>query len=166
MFLAWKEKEYLWTWWEISEFCSPGDNTVNWYIEHQNCSHLASTASQFISLCSLLLILRNMRGGRARERERGIKRTKSIKRQVALESLNLPWPWELCSTDIGKDTLTSTVYTVGFPHSSVGKESACNAADPGSIPGSGRSATEGIVYPLQDIWASLVAQLVYSWYIL
>ena len=26
-----------------------------------------------------------------------------------------------------------------FPHSSVGKESACNTGDPGSIPGSGRS---------------------------
>ena len=37
----------------------------------------------------------------------------------------------------------------GFPHSSVGKESACNAEDPGSIPGSGRSAGEGIGYPLQ-----------------
>ena len=166
MFLAWKEKEYLWTWWEISEFCSPGDNTVNWYIEHQDPSLLASTASQFISLCPLLLILRNMRGWGTRERERGIKRTKSIKTQVALESLNSPWPWELCSTDIGKDTLTSTVYTVGFPHSSVGKESACNAENPGSIPGSGRSATEGIGYPLQYTWASLVAQLVYSWSIL
>ena len=33
--------------------------------------------------------------------------------------------------------------TVGFPHSSVGKESACNAADPGSIPGLGRSPGEG-----------------------
>ena len=30
-----------------------------------------------------------------------------------------------------------------FPHSSVGKKSACNAGDPGSIPGSGRSAGEG-----------------------
>ena len=38
---------------------------------------------------------------------------------------------------------------MGFPHSSVGKESACNAEDPGSIPGSGRSAREGIGYPLQ-----------------
>ena len=47
-----------------------------------------------------------------------------------------------------------------FPHSSVGKESACNAGDPGSIPGSGRSAGEGIGYPLQYSWASLVAQLV------
>ena len=47
-----------------------------------------------------------------------------------------------------------------FPHSSVGKESACNAGDPGSIPGSGRSAGKGIGYPLQYSWASLVAQLV------
>ena len=42
---------------------------------------------------------------------------------------------------------------------SVGKESACNAGDPGSIPGLGRSAGEGISYPLQYSWASLVAQL-------
>ena len=49
---------------------------------------------------------------------------------------------------------------MGFPDSSVGKESACNAGDPGSIPGSGRSAGEGIGYPLQYSWASLGAQLV------
>ena len=48
----------------------------------------------------------------------------------------------------------------GFPDSSVGKESACSAGDPGLIPGSGRSAGEGIGYPLQHSWASLVAQLV------
>ena len=47
-----------------------------------------------------------------------------------------------------------------FPNSSAGKESACNAGDPGSIPRSGRSAREGIGYPFQDSWASLVAQLV------
>ena len=41
-----------------------------------------------------------------------------------------------------------------------GKESACNAGDPGSIPGVGRSLGEGIGYPLQYSWASLVAQLV------
>ena len=51
---------------------------------------------------------------------------------------------------------------MGFPHSSVCKESAYNAGDPGSIPGSGRSAGEGIGYPLQ-YWASLVAQLVKNW---
>ena len=49
---------------------------------------------------------------------------------------------------------------MGFLHSSVGKESACNAEDPGSIPGSGKSAREGIGYPLWYSWASLVAQLV------
>ena len=48
----------------------------------------------------------------------------------------------------------------GFADSSVGKESACNAGDSGLIPGLGRSAGEGIGYPLQCSWASLVAQLV------
>ena len=48
----------------------------------------------------------------------------------------------------------------GFPDSSVGKESTCNAGDPGSIPGWGRSTGEGICYPLQYSWASLVVQLV------
>ena len=43
---------------------------------------------------------------------------------------------------------------------STGKESTCNAGDPGSIPGLGRFAGEGIGYPLQYSWASLVAQLV------
>ena len=38
---------------------------------------------------------------------------------------------------------------VGFPHSSVGKETSCNAGDPGSIPGSGRSAREGKGCPFQ-----------------
>ena len=49
---------------------------------------------------------------------------------------------------------------MGFPGSSAGKESACNAGDSGSIPGSGSSPGEGIGYPLQYSWASLVAQLV------
>ena len=48
---------------------------------------------------------------------------------------------------------------MGFPDSSVGKESACNARDPGSTPGLGRSAGEGIGYPPQYSRASLVAQV-------
>ena len=48
----------------------------------------------------------------------------------------------------------------GLPGSSAGKESACNAGDPSLTSGSGRSAGEGIGYPLQFFWASLVAQLV------
>ena len=47
-----------------------------------------------------------------------------------------------------------------FPDSSVGKESTCNAGDPSLIPGLGRSPGEGIGYPLQHSWASLVVQLV------
>ena len=38
---------------------------------------------------------------------------------------------------------------LGFPHSSVGKSSACNAGDPGSTPGLGRSHGEGNGNPLQ-----------------
>ena len=49
---------------------------------------------------------------------------------------------------------------MGFPHSSAGKESSCNTGDPGSIPGLERYAGEGIGYPLQYSWTSLVAQLV------
>ena len=49
------------------------------------------------------------------------------------------------------------VYISVFPDSSVGKESACNAGDPGSIPGLGRSSGEGIGYPLQYSWAILGA---------
>ena len=49
---------------------------------------------------------------------------------------------------------------MGFPHSAVGKESACNAGDPGLITGLGTSPGEGIGYPLQYSWAFLVAQLV------
>ena len=49
---------------------------------------------------------------------------------------------------------------MGFSGGSAGKEFACNAGNPSLIPGSGRSTGEGIGYPLQYSWASLVAQLV------
>ena len=49
---------------------------------------------------------------------------------------------------------------MGFLDSSIGKESACNAGDPGLIPGPGRSAGKRIGYPLQYSWAFLVSQLV------
>ena len=61
-------------------------------------------------------------------------------------------------------TASLTAITVtelpSVPESSVGKDSACNAGDPGLIPGSGRFTGEGIGYPFQYSWASLVAQLV------
>ena len=49
---------------------------------------------------------------------------------------------------------------MGFPNSSIGKESTCNAGDPGLIPGLGRSAGEEIGYPLQYSWASFMTLLV------
>ena len=49
---------------------------------------------------------------------------------------------------------------MGFPCGSAGKESACNAGDPDLIPGLGKSTGEGIGYPLQYFWSSLLTQLV------
>ena len=83
---------------------------------------------------------------------------------VGKESIQLPcrrpqfdfWvrqiPWR-------RDRLHTPVF-LGFPCSSAGKESACNVGDPGSIPWLGRSTGEGIGYPLEYSWASLVTQLV------
>ena len=59
-------------------------------------------------------------------------------------------------------TICSDFGDMGFPDSSVGKESACSVADPCLIPGSGRTSGEGIGYLLQYSWASLVAQTVKS----
>ena len=64
------------------------------------------------------------------------------------------------SPPLPRANFSSWYLSRGFPDSSVGKESTCNAGDPGSIPGSGRSPGEGIGYPLQHYWASLVVQLV------
>ena len=49
---------------------------------------------------------------------------------------------------------------MGFPHSSVGKESICSAGDSGSTPGLGRCTGEGIGYSLQYFGAYLVGQQV------
>ena len=49
---------------------------------------------------------------------------------------------------------------MSFPGSSASKESVCKAGDPGLISGSGRSPGEGICYPLQYSWTTLVAQVV------
>ena len=59
-----------------------------------------------------------------------------------------------------EETFNSGISSMGFPDSSAGKESACNAEDPGVIPGSGRSAGEETGDPFQYSWASVVAQLV------
>ena len=76
-----------------------------------------------------------------------------MKHQGNLETLDTGnWP--------KTQRFASLITQLGFPDSSVGKESTSNAQDPGSIPGSGRSPREGIGCPFQYSWASLVAQLV------
>ena len=49
-------------------------------------------------------------------------------------------------SEVGKEQV-STMIDPDFPDSSVGKESICNAGEPSSIPGSGRSAGEAIGLP-------------------
>ena len=66
---------------------------------------------------------------------------------------------EVAANTSFRSLFKTTPTKLGFPDSSVDKASTCNAGDPSSIPGSGRSAGEGIGYPLQYSWASLVAQL-------
>ena len=63
-------------------------------------------------------------------------------------------------SDSASTNFKLAVCLAGFAGSSVGKESICNAGDPGLIPGSGRFTGEGIGNPLQYSWASLVVQLV------
>ena len=94
-----------------------------------------------------------------------------LEKGKATHSSILAWriPWtiqSLGSQRVGRTERLSVslyihIFTVsGFPGSSAGKEFACNARDPGLIPGSGRPTGEGIGYPLLYSWASLVAQLV------
>ena len=60
-----------------------------------------------------------------------------------------------------RQLIKSTLILIkGFPCGSAGKESACNAEDPGLIPGSGITPGEETDYPFQYSWASLVAQMV------
>ena len=65
-------------------------------------------------------------------------------------------PIAFSRTELGGSTLSIW----GFPGGSAGKESTCKAGDPGEIPGLGKSPGEGIGYPFQYSWGSLVAQKV------
>ena len=52
------------------------------------------------------------------------------------------------------------IFILHLPWQLAGKDSTCNGGDPGSILGSGRCPREGIGYPFQYSWASLVTQMV------
>ena len=71
--------------------------------------------------------------------------------------------WDLTKSNYNRSPLKAAlplVFSAWQSLTQLWQESACNAGDPSSIPGSGRSAEEGIGYPFQYSWASLVAQLV------
>ena len=70
------------------------------------------------------------------------------------------WRRDRLPTPVFLGFLWDNMVVLGFPGSSASKESTYNAGEPGSIPGSGRSAGEGIGYPFQYSWASLGAQMV------
>ena len=77
-----------------------------------------------------------------------------LSRQEHWSGVPLPSPYIL------QNDYILLTYVKGFPENSAGKESACNEGDPGSILGLGRSPGEGIDYPLQYSWASLVTQTI------
>ena len=67
---------------------------------------------------------------------------------------------EACQAEQKSDAGQKVALSLGFPGSSAGKKSTCNAGDPGLIPGSGRSPGEGTGSPPQSSWTSMVAQTV------
>ena len=84
-----------------------------------------------------------------------------IKSLHFLQNIFLISYWK-CIYYVGADLLIRKAYlqTLGFPGSSAGKESTSKVGDLSSIPGLGRFLGEGIGYPLQYSWASLVVQIV------
>ena len=82
--------------------------------------------------------------------------------QTAIQGVAKSWTYWVTNTSLlfKSFSLSHYLFILDFPDSSVGKESACKAGDPSSIPGLGRSPGEGIGYPLQYSWVSLVSQLV------
>ena len=66
----------------------------------------------------------------------------------------------MCKAFINFFHFPFSLSSLGFPDSSLGKESACDAGDLGLILGLERITEEGIGYLLQYSWAPLVAQLV------
>ena len=132
-------------------------------------------ALDFIQFLASMLAEKRRIGGRSsREKIGNLHGEKAVKRLLFTANIRvwgtfLPhskvvrWlgsqKWFVCVLR-GRVNFEQVCFTLmSFPDSSVGKESACNAGDPGSIPGSGRSAEDRIGYPLQYTWTSLVAQL-------
>ena len=70
------------------------------------------------------------------------------------------WTWLKRLSSSSSFFMAQLSHPGDFPDSLAGRESACNAGDPRLFPGMRRSPGEGIGYPLQYPWASLVIQLI------
>ena len=73
-------------------------------------------------------------------------------------AIHIRWPkhWSFSFIHIDIYAIVPLCIYRGFPGSSAGKEFACNAGDPGSISGSGRSPGERVDYPLQYSWVEMI----------
>ena len=81
--------------------------------------------------------------------ELGIFKIVNTKYQVAISSLEGSVLNSPKGSSYSLPSVNVCPSEAGFPDSSAVKESACNEADPGSIPGLGRSPGEGKSYPFQ-----------------
>ena len=80
---------------------------------------------------------------------------------IPCQETEIPQVLWFCKTKKKRKYICNPIYiTWGFPENSAGKKSSCNAEDPSSISWPGRSSGEGIGYPFQYSWASLVDQTV------
>ena len=130
-------------------------------LKHQNFGHLIHRADSL----EKTLILRKIEARKRKGWQKmtwlyGITNSMNMnlgrRTEVWPERCRLAWDkgssLTLRAQDIGRFIITNSRETGqlwGFPSGSVGKESACNAGDPGSVPGLGRSPGEGNGNPLQ-----------------
>ena len=130
--------------------------------------HHTSPRHELTSLVSEQIMLRHNCAGKGPRRNQYIPAT-----YLKTSKTNVPILWESKGTGKGRwwrdvESIWDSrgcfyrvpAFNLGFPGSSAGKESACNARDSNPISGLGRSLGEGIGYPLQYSWASPVAQMV------
>ena len=105
-----------------------------------------------------------LHGGQAARLQRGWHGPHALPPLLLAPPASLVFLQDVRRTFLGGENMTNNDLVrkgcQGVPGGSAGKDSACKAGDPTSIPGSGSSPGEGIGYPFQYSWASLLAQLV------
>ena len=147
--------------------CSPTIQAPLLWAQDPTLIHWATGANHCFSCCSITKLHQTLCDTVDCTGEAPLSSTISCSwlKFMSIESVMLCNHFILClflwaSSVKGKGYCQHPFAGMGFPGSSVGKEFTCKAGDPGTIPGLGRSTGEGIGYPVQYSWVSLVAQLV------